>query len=151
MSRVQDLLKLFGLQTKLVGQRKGQVSRSYLQVLFQVVNLPAQYVVILAELFLYASSLPLILLDLGPHCLYLLLELAVHLAHRLRLLHVLLVLFGRPVLAIALLGFHYRLELLLRGLYAQLGLQVCQPLLMQAAEGIDLRLQDHIHLGHLLE
>jgi hypothetical protein len=44
------------------------------------------------------------------------------------------VLFGRPVLAIALLGLHYRLELLLRGLDAQLGLQICQPLLMQAAE-----------------
>jgi len=48
------------------------------------------------------------------------------------------VLFGSPVLAIALLGFHYRLELLLRGFDAQLGLQFCEALLMEAPEGVNL-------------
>ncbi len=127
------------------------MSRCYLQVLFQVVDLPTQYVVILTELFLYDSSLPLILLDLLFHGLYLILQLSVHLAHRLRLLHVILVLLGRPILAIALLRLDYRLELLLGGIDAQLGLQISQPLLMEATEGVDLRLQDHVNLRHLLK
>lgn len=127
------------------------MSRCNLQILFQVADLPAQYVVILTELFLYDSSLPLILLDLLLHSLNLLFQLTIHLAHSLCLLHVLFVLLGRSVLAIALLRLHYRLKLLLRGLDAQLGLQISEPLLMEATEGVDLRLQNHVHLRHLLK
>ena len=101
MSRFQYFLQLFGFKTKLIGLCEIKILRGYLDIFFQVVYLPAQYVIFLAELFLDLSPCQLIFLNLVFHPSYLFFNLSIDLVYVFCFLNVFFVVFGSAILAIS--------------------------------------------------
>lgn len=151
MSSFEHLLQLVGLGTKQVSRCEGTVSLGDLEVFPQIFKLPTKDIVVLGELFLDQTSLHLIFFDFLLHSFDFFFEFLVQLVDALGLLNEFSVLFSRTILSIALFGFDYGLELLLGGINSQFSFELGEALLMQAAEGVDLRLQNHVHLRYLLE